>query len=77
MSINQLLTALSSTRIVMASLHEEAKESQKNIEDVEKVIDDPGLCKKICNSVYLANSTAISIEEDDGIVVHTFCDRMT
>lgn len=59
----------------MASLHEEAKESQKNIEDVEKVIDDPGLCKKIRNSVYMANSTAISIEEDDGIVVHTYCDR--
>lgn len=50
----------------MASLQEDAKESQKNIENVEKIINDPGLCKKIYNSVYPANSTAIEIEEDEG-----------
>jgi hypothetical protein len=50
----------------MASLMEEAKEAQKNIENVEKIIDDPGLCKKIYNSVYQENSTAVEIEENDG-----------
>lgn len=50
----------------MASLMEEAKEAQKNIDTVEKIIDDPGLCKKIYNSVYQENATAIEIEENDG-----------
>jgi hypothetical protein len=50
----------------MATLMEEAKEAQKNIENVEKIIDDPGLCKKIYNSVYQANNIAIEIEENDG-----------
>ncbi|GAB5586641.1 hypothetical protein Unana1_01541 [Umbelopsis nana] len=54
-------------RIIMASLQEDAKESQKNIENVEKIINDPGLCKKIYNSVYPANSTAIEIEEDEDL----------
>jgi len=45
---------------------EEAKEAQKNIDNVEKVIDDPGLCKKIYNSVYQDNATAVEIEENDG-----------
>ncbi|CAO3669142.1 unnamed protein product [Umbelopsis ramanniana] len=54
-------------RIIMASLMEEAKEAQKNIDNVEKVIDDPGLCKKIYNSVYQENATAVEIEENDDL----------
>jgi hypothetical protein len=51
----------------MANLIEETKEAQKNIDTVEKTIDDPGLCEKIYNSVYEANETAIEIEENDGM----------
>lgn len=53
-------------RIIMANLMEETKEAQKNIDTVEKTIDDPGLCKKIYNSVYEANDAAIEIEEKEG-----------
>ncbi|KAM3583907.1 hypothetical protein VKS41_003872 [Umbelopsis sp. WA50703] len=54
-------------RIIMANLIEETKEAQKNIDTVEKTIDDPGLCEKIYNSVYEANETAIEIEENDDL----------
>lgn len=54
-------------RIIMANLMEETKEAQKNIDTVEKTIDDPGLCKKIYNSVYEANDAIVEIEENEDL----------
>ncbi|KAJ2955766.1 hypothetical protein NQZ79_g8289 [Umbelopsis isabellina] len=54
-------------RIIMANLIEETKEAQKNIDTVEKTIDDPGLCKKIYNSVYEASDAIVEIEENEDL----------